>query len=192
MKKTFLAITTLVSLSMTSIAMATALPTGSSTLQWAGSVPAESLSGKGYWIVQDGGVGLTEGILTFSNDADGITLNSSSEIGFKVVEDLGSQGVYEPSMDITPMQYSYTLTNVKVGINGIATTQNPEGYFAVYADGNATASKIGTAVEKATGLPTRLSIKGNGTPSADLFSSGDDVVVMAVVSVTPDSAAITL
>lgn len=196
MKKTLLAVTTLVSLGISSTAIAASLPTGSATLQWAGSVPAETFSGTGYWIIQDGSLGFTEGLLTFRNDASGIALNSASEIGFKVVKDEaevpppGPQS-YLPGVDINPMKYAYTLLNIKVGINGLATTQDASGYFAVYADGSATPSALNTSVPKPKGLPTRLTIKGSPSIApADLLSSGDDVVIMAMISVTPDDTAI--
>jgi hypothetical protein len=198
MKKTLLAVITSASLGMVSTVIATPMPTGGTTLQWAGSVPSTTVSGKGYWIAEDGGIAFTDGILTFGNTAaDGIALNSSSEIGFKVVKDAGiaagSGAVQEylPGVDVEPLKYSYTLTNVKVGIGGIATTQANDGYFAVYANGSTTPSTVGTKVEQAAGLPTRLTVKGRTAASAaDLLAAGDDVVVMAVVSVTPDDTAI--
>ena len=185
MKKTLLAVTLLASLGMASSVIAADLEVGGATLQWAGSVPAESVSGAGYWIVQDGGIGFTDGILTFKNDAAGIALNSSSEIGFKVVADALTTDVgYQIGVDIAPMNYKYTLTNVKVGVNGLATTQQPTGgYFAVHANGGAA---LVTAAEQTVTdkSATRLSIKA-ATGATATLASGDDVVVMAVVSVTP-------
>ena len=192
MKKTLLAATLLASFGMASTVMATPLPVGSATMQWAGSVPAETVSGAGYWIVQDGGLGFTDGILTFKNDAKGgIALNSASEIGFKVVKDEGVVGTLETGIDIAPLGYDYTLTNVKVGINGLAVSQPVDGYFAVHADGDAAASVVGTLVtnKKAKGEPTRLSIKPSAT-GKNTLASGDDVVLMAVLSVAADDAAI--
>lgn len=190
MKKTLLAITLLASFGIVHSAMAAPgddLPTGGTTLQWAGSVPAETVSGAGYWIVQDGGIAFTEGVLTFKNDATGIALNSASEIGFKVVSDEEvNSSPYDPSTDVNPINYKYTLTNIKVGINGFSAEQQaPNGYFTVHANGG-DALVIGTEKSMTDKGATRLTLKSsNSTAVAENLKSGDDVVVMAVVSVTP-------
>ncbi|TOC16052.1 hypothetical protein CGJ94_17975 [Vibrio parahaemolyticus] len=91
MKKTVL--TTLVlSLGVASAAMAADMPQGGATLQWAGSVPPVTTPGAGYYIVKDGVVDFTSGLLTFTNDTSGIALKSASQIGFKVVTDATSGG----------------------------------------------------------------------------------------------------
>ncbi|TOC16053.1 hypothetical protein CGJ94_17980 [Vibrio parahaemolyticus] len=81
--------------------------------------------------------------------------------------------------------------DVKVGINGLATSQDPStGYFAVHANGNATALVLNTEQAITTkGEPTRLTIMPNGAAPATL-TEGADVVVMSVLTVTPDDTAI--
>ncbi|TOB38347.1 hypothetical protein [Vibrio parahaemolyticus] len=190
MKKTVL--TTLVlSLGVASAAMAADMPQGGATLQWAGSVPPVTTPGAGYYIVKDGVVDFTSGLLTFTNDTSGIALKSASQIGFKVVTDATSGGAYDPSVDVAPLNYKYSLVDVKVGINGLATSQDPStGYFAVHANGNATALVLNTEQAITTkGEPTRLTIMPNGAAPATL-TEGADVVVMSVLTVTPDDTAI--
>ncbi|WP_345860720.1 hypothetical protein [Shewanella algae] len=190
MKKTVL--TTLVlSLGVASAAMAADMPQGGATLQWAGSVPPKTSPGAGYYIVQDGAVGFTSGLLTFSNDTSGIALKSASQIGFKVVRDAASGGDYDSATDVEPLNYKYTLVDVKVGINGLATSQDPsDGYFAVHANGSKTALQLNDEQALTTkGEPTRLTIMPNGSAPTTL-TEGSDVVVMSVLTVTPDDTAI--
>ncbi len=187
MKKSFLAVTLLASLGMASTAMAAVgdlLPTSAHTLQWAGTVPAETGKGEGYWVIQDGAVGLHSGSIIFSNTiTDGLEFLSSSEIGFKVVKDEGGLDAYEETIDVNPMPYTYKLTSVAVGISGPTTEQGAGGYFAVHANGGA-AMTVNGATEDSTGAATRISLKkADGTTVS--FEGGDSVVVMAVLAITP-------
>ena len=194
MKKTLITMTMMASFGMASTVMAADLTVGAATMQWAGSVPPKTVSGEGYWIVQDGAIGLTDGVLTFSNSDKGVALKSSSEIGFKVVKDEGIAKTFEDGIDIKPLGYNYTLVNVKVGINGLAVAQADGGYFEVHADGATAATPVGTVVEtnKTAAKPTRLSIKAkDGAIAPDtLLKTGDDVVLMAELAIAPFDAAI--
>lgn len=183
--------TLVLSLGVASAAMATDLPQGGATLQWEGSVPPVTYSGAGYYIIKDGPVDFTSGLLTFTNDATGIALKSASQIGFKVVKDRSIGDAYDPAVDINPLNYQYSLVDVKVGINGLATSQDPvSGYFAVHANGSSTPIALNTVQAKTiAGVPTRLVIKSRGATPTTL-KSGSDVVVMSVLTVTPDGAAI--
>lgn len=191
MKKTVLTKLVL-SLGVVSAAMAADMPQGGATLQWVGSVPPVTHSGAGYYIIKDGSVDFTSGLLTFTNDTSGIALKTSSQIGFKVVKDNDTaDGAYNSGVDIAPLNYKYSLVDVKVGINGLATSQDPStGYFAVHANGSQSALPLNTEQAITTrGEPTRLTIMPNGTPPSTL-TEGADVVVMSVLTVTPDDTAI--
>ncbi len=190
MKKSVLT-TLILSLGAASAAMAADMPTGGATVQWAGSVPPVSAPGEGYYIIKDGPLDFNSGILMFTNDTSGVALQSASQIGFKVVKDNDvNDGDYKPAVDVAPLNYKYTLMDVKVGIDGLATSQAPNGYFAVHANGSSTAVPLNTQQAITTnGAPTRLTIKPNGAAPAAL-TSGSDVTVMSVLTVTPDDTAI--
>ncbi|GEM77636.1 hypothetical protein [Vibrio sagamiensis] len=191
MKKTVLT-TLALSLGVASVAMASDMTPGGATLQWAGSVPAVTTNGQGYYIIKEGTVDFNSGLLTFTNDTSGIALKSASQIGFKVVQDKKpDDGQYDPSVDNKPLNYKYSLVDVKVGIDGLPASQNPSaGYFAVHANGQPDALKLnddqGTTQN---GEPTHLTIRPNGTAPATL-TGGSNVVVMSVLTVTPVDSAI--
>ena len=199
MKKTLLAVAALASLGFSAASMAAPMPVGTGSFQWAGSVPAATVSGAGYWIVKDGALDLDAGLLTFTNTgvAGGVVLQSSSEIGFKVVKDVTAvddaapNGAYDAGIDVTPLAYTAVLSSVKVGVNGLASEQSADGYFAVHADGEAAATAIGSPIEKmlgdAKGKPTRLTLKAKAN-TASTLKTGDDVVVMVAMAITPDNA----
>jgi hypothetical protein len=199
MKKTLLAVAALASLGFSAASMATSMPVGTGSFQWAGSVPAATVSGAGYWIVKDGALDLDAGLLTFTNTgvAGGVALQSSSEIGFKVVKDVTSasvdtaNGTYDAGVDVTPLAYTAVLSSVKVGVNGLASEQAADGYFAVHVDGEAAATAIGSPIEKmigdAKGKPTRLTLKAKAGAVSTL-ETGDDVAVLVAMAITPDNA----
>ncbi|WP_394230857.1 hypothetical protein [Shewanella colwelliana] len=186
MKKTILA-TLLLSFGMTSSVMAAPQPPGGVTLQWTGSVPAIATPGAGYWIVKDGELDFSAGVLTFVNDTNGPALQSSSEIGFKVVKDATPDAnPYDPGTDIEKVNYSYMLDNLKVGINGIPASQAANGYFAVHANGADTPLALNTA-STLSDEPTRLTIKSNaGATTPVALIPGADVVVQSIITITPD------
>ena len=192
MKKAVLA---LASLGFSAASMAAPMPAGTGLFQWAGSVPAATVNGEGYWIVKDGsGVDLDSGLLTFTNTgkAGGVALQSSSEMGFKVVKDVTASdneapnGEYEPGLDVTPIGYTATLSSVKVGVNGLVSEQATDGYFAVHADGGSDTA-IGASIDKLTGATTRLMIKAKAGVESTLVT-GDDVAVMVAMVITPNNA----
>ncbi|MGR5048746.1 hypothetical protein ACPV3P_08405 [Photobacterium damselae] len=190
MKKMIVAITVLGTLGMASSAMAAAgdaLPAGTTSFQWAGSVPTATNSGAGYFIIQEGDTNFTDGVLTFTNTTSGgIQLIDSNEIGFKVVKDAAAGGDYNPETDVAPLPYKGTLTSVKVGVNGFPSEQAADGYFNIYADGAKLAVNNADAINKtAQNNITRLTVKPkDATPNAAL-TAGDAVVVQALVAVNP-------
>jgi hypothetical protein len=199
MKKTLLAVAALASVGFSAASMAAPMPVGTGSFQWAGTVPAATVSGAGYWIVKDGALDLDSGLLTFTNTggAGAVALQSSSEIGFKVVKDVTAadnvapNGTYDAGIDVTPLAYTAVLSNVKVGVNGLASEQAADGYFAVHADGSAVATAIGADIAKMTGdakgKPTRLTLKAKANTVSPL-EAGDDVAVIVTMAITPDNA----
>ncbi|HIF9079023.1 TPA: hypothetical protein ACX6NV_003941 [Photobacterium damselae] len=190
MKKTIIALAALASLGMASSAMAAAgdaLPAGSSSFQWAGSVPTATNPGAGYFIIQEGDTSFTDGVLTFTNTTSGgIKLISSNEIGFKVVKDAAAGGDYDPATDVAPLPYKGTLTSVKVGVNGFVSEQVADGYFDIYADGTKVAVNAADAINKtAPNNITRLTVKPKDANPNAALTAGDAVVVQALVAVNP-------
>ncbi|MGR5235673.1 hypothetical protein [Vibrio alfacsensis] len=175
-------LTVAMGLSTSAFSVPVSAPDGSLTLQWAGTVPAVTEPGDGYFIVKHGAVDFHNGILSFENTTDGVTLNGSSEIGFKVVKDEVAGGTYEPEIDINALQYQATLTNIKVGVNGLLaeqTTTNP--MFAIHANGEEMV--IGTATTKAD-EPTLVSVQQADGGTNPELNGGDNVVIHALITVS--------
>ncbi|PSV09568.1 hypothetical protein C0W59_22095 [Photobacterium kishitanii] len=190
MKKTLLALVTLSSLGMASSVMAAAgdaMPVGTASFQWAGTVPTATNPGAGYFIIQEGDTNFTDGVLTFTNIASGgVKLNGSNEIGFKVVKDKADDGPYKPADDVTPLPYKGTLTSIKVGINGFVSEQVTDGYFNIFADSQKLVVNTADSINKsAANNITRLTVKPkDANANADLNAS-DAVVVQALIAVNP-------
>ncbi|TDE25345.1 hypothetical protein E1100_00005 [Vibrio owensii] len=187
MKKTIIALTTIATFGMASSVMAADLPAGTASFQWAGSVPSATESGAGYFIIEEGNTGFTNGVLTFSNSAtDGIKLISSNEIGFKVVKDAAAGGDYNPATDVDPLAYTATLTSVKVGVNGFVAEQASDGYFNIYADGSKLTVNQANQISKAkSNNITRLTVAPKDASANSTLNAGDAVVVQALVAVNP-------
>lgn len=116
-----------------------------------------------------------------------VTLTSSSEIGF-VVKPASPEGVVAP--DAVPLAYDLQLTNVKVGVNGAPVAEQTNGYFEVKH--NDTVLAKNNTVNVATGAAAassklKISTKA-GVPAT--ISAGEEVIVQAVVAVTPQTATI--
>ncbi|WDG11103.1 hypothetical protein PUN50_17715 [Vibrio campbellii] len=142
--------------------------------QWAGVIPALEVS-NGIEIRQAGSTAFNDGILEFSNKAEGIRLVDSSVIAFDVVKVADKTTV--PS-------YSYTLENMRVSNGGITNDYN-KSYFAIGVNG--VAQKVGfTGNVTSTGKPTNLNVmtqKDGVAPADEGLKAGQNVLVQALVSV---------
>ncbi|MHC0043005.1 hypothetical protein ACGDLY_006965 [Vibrio campbellii] len=88
--------------------------------QWAGSIPVQEVS-DGIEIRQIGSTAFTDGILTFSNTAEGIKLTDASTISFDVVKSSDKSKINN---------YNMTLGNVVLSHGGISKDHDTT-YFAV-------------------------------------------------------------
>ncbi|WP_305816416.1 hypothetical protein [Photobacterium leiognathi] len=184
MKKTILA---LIAMGFAANVSAAALETGSQTMQWKGTVPVVTPpTDAGYVIEKVGVTDFMSGNLVFDNAGGSVTLTSASEIAFVVKE--ADKVTGEALTDAAQLAYDIQLTNVKVGVNGAAIAEQTNGFFEVKHNGNVFA-KNSTEVVTAESAGSKLTISTKaGVPAT--VSAGEEVIVQAVVAVTPKTAEI--
>lgn len=172
MKKTLLAAVVLASFGMTSTAMAA--ETATNTFQWSGNVPVVSDTA-GFEIVQVGAVDFNSGSMKFANTAGVITLESSNEIAFNVLEKAA------PGARAAGDQAAYTMTleSLKLGDN----EQDPTALeLKIVADGVDLVRD--TASGSITGS-TRLKVAAAKADKTVVATPGALAVVQAIVKIAP-------
>ena len=171
MKKTLLAAVVLASFGMTSTAMA---ETATNTFQWSGNVPVVSDTA-GFEIVQVGAVDFNSGSMKFANTAGVITLESSNEIAFNVLEK-AAPGARAAGDE---MAYTMTLESLKLGDN----EQEPTALeLKIVADGVDLVRD--TASGSITGS-TRLKVAAAKADKTVVATPGALAVVQAIVKIAP-------
>lgn len=169
MKKTLLATMVLASLGMASAVMAAP---ATNTFQWSGNVPVVAPTGD-FEIVQVGAVDFNSGSMKLSNAAGVVTLESSNEISFNVIE---SASGATPGAQAS---YTMTLESLKLGDN----EQDPAALeIKVVADG----------VDLVRDVPSSLIVKSSRLKIAAATDTkivdvvpGSLAVVQAIVKIAP-------
>ncbi|WP_052479043.1 hypothetical protein [Vibrio jasicida] len=179
MKKTVLALVAAVSMGMSVSAIAT--PIGDANFQWVGAVPAPSTSTDAFWIVTANGGELLQannGFLKFDNNNGVINLVESQKFGFKVVKNAApaasGDDTFNSTTDKESQPFNARLGALEVGKNGLPSSVDASGYFAIEAQ------------NQATGANTVL------TTSADVSFAKDQVAYIQAVknkALTPEIAA---
>ena len=170
MKTTLLAAVVLASFGMTSTAMA---ETATNTFQWSGNVPVVSDT-VGFEIVQVGAVDFNSGSVKFANTAGVITLESSNEIAFNVLEKaVGARVAGDQAA------YTMTLESLKLGDN----EQNPTDLeLKIVADG---VDLVRDAASASISKSTRLKVAAAKPDKTVVAVPGALAVVQAIIKISP-------